>query len=119
MKPLNNIDSFLKRFDNFKGGELRSIEVISPITMIITLAGQDEARAFDWISIQLECNAISDALLLENAKLSLINMDDGISILKTNNTLAFAIGECYNESSIKSSSCYIQCSSIKYQEGLF
>ena len=119
MKPLTNIDKFLKRFDNFKGGEVRSIEIISPSVILITLAGQDEARSFDWITLQLECNGISDAQILDNSKLTYLDMNEGISILNTDSLLAFAVGECYNESSIKSSSCFIECSSIKYKEGLF
>ena len=119
MKPLTNIDEFLKRFNNFKDGEFRSIEVISPTTMLVTLAGQDEARAFDWISKKLEFNNVSDARLLENSKLSLVDMSDGVSIINENNKLAFGIGECYNISNIKSSTCHIECSGIKYEEGLF
>ena len=119
MKPLTNVDTFLKRFNNFKGGEVRSIEIISPAVIIITLAGQDEARAFDWISLQLECNGVNDAQILDNSKLTHLDMNEGISILNTGTSLAFAVGECYNESSIKSSSCFIECSSMKYKEGLF
>jgi hypothetical protein len=119
LKPLTNIDEFLKRFDNFKGGEVRSIEITSPSLMTITLVGQDEARAFDWISVQLECSGISDAQILDNSKLVHLDMNEGISILNTNHSLAFAVGECYNRSSIKSSSCFIECSNMKYEEGLF
>lgn len=119
MKPLLNVDDFLKRFNNFKDAELRSIEVISPTTMLVTLAGQDEARAFDWLSIKLELSGVSDARLLEDKKLSLLDMNDGISILNNTNSLAFGIGECYNISSIRNSSCFIECSSIKYEEDLF
>ena len=119
VQPLNNIQTFLKRFDHFKGGEFRSLEVITPTTILVTLAGQDEARAFDWISVKLEISNVSDAVLLDASKLSLLNMNDGISIINTNNSLAFGIGECYNLSSIKSSSCFIECSNIKYEEGLF
>jgi len=119
MKPLTDVDTFLKRFDNFKDGEFRSIEILSPTKMLVTLAGQDEARAFDWISLKLEFNNVTDARVLDNSKLSLVDMSDGISILNENNTLAFGIGECYNASSIKSSSCYIESSSLKFEEGLF
>jgi len=119
MKPITNIESFLQRFDNFKNGELRSIEVINPTTMLVILAGQDEARAFDWISMKLEFNGVNDARLLDSSKLSLIDMNDGISIVKEDNSLAFGIGECYNIPSIKNSTCFISCSSIKYEEGLF
>lgn len=119
MKPLQNIEAFLKRFDNFKGGEFRSIEVISPTKMIITLAGQDEARAFDWLTIAFECNNITDAKLLDATKLSLLDMSEGVSIINTHDTVAFGIGDCYNISSIKTSSIYIECSHIKYEERAF
>jgi len=46
-------------------------------------------------------------------------MSDGVSIINENNKLAFGIGECYNISNIKSSTCHIECSGIKYEEGLF
>lgn len=119
MKPLLNIDEFLKRFNHFKDGEFRSIEVISPTTMLITLAGQDEARAFDWVSVRLEFSNVCDAKLLENSKLSLLDMSEGINIVKNDTFLAFGIGECYNLSSVKSSTCYIESKSIKYKEDLF
>ncbi len=119
MKPLTKIDEFLKRFDNFKNSELRSIEVISPTTMLVTLAGQDGARDFDWITVTLELSGVSDARLLDNTKLSFIDMSIGVSIINDENVLAFAIGECYNLSSIKNSSCYIVGLNLKYEEGLF
>ena len=119
MKPITNIDEFLKRFNNFKDGEFRSIEVSSPTTMLVTLAGQDNARAFDWISLKLEFNGISDARILDNSKLAFVDMSDGISIINEDTKLAFGIGECYNISNIKSSTCYVECSSIKFEEDLF
>jgi len=119
LKPLTKIDEFLKRFDNFKDGEVRLLEVISPTTMKITLAGQDSARDFDWITVSLEFSNVSDAKLLEQNRLALIDMSDGVNIINENNSLAFAIGECYNISAIKTSVCYIVSSSIKYEEGLF
>ncbi len=119
MKPLTNLDKFLKRFNNFKDGEFRSIEVISPTTMLVTLAGQDSAREFDWVSIKLEFNNVSDARIIEDNKLSLLDMGDGISLVKKDNKFAFGTGECYNFSNIKSSTCYIECSNIKYEENLF
>ena len=94
MKPLTNIDSFLKRFNHFKDGEFRSIEIISPTTMLIHLAGQDEARAFDWVSVNLEFTNIISAQLVEDSKLPLLDMSEGISIINNTNSLAFGIGEC-------------------------
>ncbi len=119
LKPLTNIKDFLKRFDDFRNGEFRSIEILSSTVIQITLAGQDTARAFDWISIKIEFSGVSNARLLENTKLSLIDMEDGISIIHNNDTLSFGLGQCSNNSSIKSSTCYIESNSIKYEEGLF
>ena len=120
MKPLlaKDLAAFMQRFNNFKDGEFRSLEVISPTTMKITLAGQDEARAFDWISLNLELNGVSDAKLLESSKLHLIDMSEGVNLIN-DGELAFGIGEYDNISSIKNSLCYIICSDIKYQEGNF
>ena len=121
MKPLllNDIDKFLKRFGNFCDGEFRDIEVINPQTISITFATQDQARAFDWVSITLEFSGVSDAVLLENSKLNLVDMSDGISIIYENNQFYFGIGKCNNISNIKTSSCHITSSSLKYKEGSF
>ena len=106
-KPLTNTKEFLKRFNNFKDGEFRSIEIISPTTIIITLAGQDEARGFDWISVKLELNGINDARLIDNTKLSLVDMGDGISIVAAENRYILAISK------------YNTISTIKYEEKSF
>lgn len=119
MKPLTKIDEFLKRFDNFKDAELRSVEVISPTTMLVTLAAQDSARGFDWVSVKLEFTDVSDAKLLDSSKLSFVDMSDGITVIKDEKALVFGIGECYNLSAVKNAICYILSSTIKYEEGLF
>ena len=120
MKPLlaKDLAAFMQRFNRFKDGEFRSLEVISPTTMKITLAGQDEARAFDWISLELELNGVNDARLLDSSKLHLVDMSDGVNLIH-DGKIAFGLGEYDNISSIKNSSCYIICSDIKYQEGGF
>lgn len=119
LKPLTNLEEFLERFDNFKDSQFRSIEVISPTTISITLAGQDKARAYDWITLTLQFDGVSDARLHESSKLPLLDMSDGVSILNLSDTLAFGIGECYNISSLKNSSCFIEAKNIKYEEGSF
>ncbi len=119
MKPVTNIDKFLKRFNNFKDGEFRSIEVSSATTMLVTLAGQDEARAFDWIALKLEFTNVSDARLLDNAKLLHVDMSDGISIIKEDNSIIFGIGQYNTFSSVKNATCFIESEHIKYEEDLF
>lgn len=121
MKPLlaKDIKTFLKRFNNFCDAEFRHVEIISPTVIVLTLATQDEAKAFDWVSISLEFSGISDASLVENSKLNLVDMDDGISILYEDNKFYFGIGKCEKISNIKTSTCHIESSFLKYEEGIF
>lgn len=109
----------LERFENFKDAEFRSLEVLSSEQLTITFAVQDKAREFDWITLSLEFSGITDAKLLQESKMKLINLSDGINIIKTDTGFAFGIGECYNISNIQSSVCYILYTSLKYKEGLF
>lgn len=110
MKPLKEFESFLERFDSFKDGELRSIDIVSPTNINITLAGQDSGRAFDWVSVVLELSGISDASLVENSKLNLVDMSEGVSIINSANDIILKIN---------SSTIYLTCKSIKYEEGEF
>ena len=118
VKPLlkKDLSAFLKRFDGFKDAELRSFEIISPAIVKITLAVQDSAREFDWITIKLELSEIIDARLLENSKLQHVDMSEGVSIIFTESQVAFGIGNYDNFSNITNSACYIKAASIKYQE---
>ncbi|MCK9473209.1 hypothetical protein [Sulfurimonas sp.] len=121
MKPLlkKDIESFLKRFDNFVDAEFRSIEILCATTLKITLATQDRARGFNWITITLEFNDVTDALLLENSKLSHVDMSEGITLLYENNQFAFGISSYSNLDNITDSICYIKADSLKYLEGAF
>ena len=119
MKPITNIKEFLERFDNFKDAEFRTIEVLSATNMKIVFATQDRARAFDWLTIELELNGVNDARLLDEAKLSHVDMSDGISLIKESDSIGFCIGEYKTLDSVKDSICYIVSSSIKYNEGPF
>ena len=112
MKPLHTKDllSFLKRFERFTDGEFRNLEILSPSSFKITIATQDASRAFDWITIDFEISGTTSANLIDNSKLSLIDMSEGINISHNGTDFAFKI---------LNSTFYIECSSIKYQEGAF
>lgn len=121
MKPLTSpaLSEFLNRFDSFRGSELRSVEVINPFEIKVIIATQDKARAFDWITVELLFSGVEAANLIEDNQLDFLDMEDGISLLFDENRFAFGVGECYNISSIKSSSLYIISETLKYQEGQF
>ncbi len=121
MKPLlpKDLPSFVKRFGNFVDAEIRAVEVLSPRAMKVVIACQDSARGFDWLTISLEFNNITDARLIDDSKLSLIDMNDGMSLIYENSDFAWSIGNYHNLSGMKNATSYIISSSIKYEEGLF
>ncbi|OHD98272.1 MAG: hypothetical protein A3E21_07490 [Sulfurimonas sp. RIFCSPHIGHO2_12_FULL_36_9] len=121
MRPLleKDLNSFLKRFDSFKDSEFRSIEIITPTAIKITLAAQDSARGFDWITVELEFSGVSDARLLEGSKLPHIDMSDGITLIYADGSYAFGVGAYNNISNITNSTCYLKATSLKYKEGSF
>lgn len=121
MKPLlaKDIPNFVSRFGNFVDAEIRSQKIISPTVMQVVVACQDSARGFDWLTLNLEFSGITDARLVEDSKLSLINTSDGLSFICEENSFAFGIGEYHNLSGIKNAISYIISSNIKYEEESF
>ena len=114
-----SVDIDLQRFDHFKDGEFRSIDILSPTEISLTFAVQDAARAHDWITITLAFTGVVDANLSLSDKHAFIDMCDGINIIKDENRFAFGIGECYNIASIKTAPLYIIANAMKYSEGSF
>lgn len=112
MKPLlaKELTSFLDRFVNFEEAEFRNVEISNPTTIVLTFAVQDKNRSYDWISIKLEFSGVSDASLIENTKLSFVDISDGITLINDGTSFAFKI---------LNSTCQIKSSSIKYEEGQF
>lgn len=121
MRPLlsKELPNFIKRFGNFIDVEVRSIEILSPTTIKITIACQDASRAFDWIALELEFSNVTDAKLIDNSKLSFIDTSSGMSLIYENNNFHFCIGDYSNISGIKSAISYLISSNIKYEENSF
>ena len=109
----------LERFCNFKDAQFRSLEILSPTDIKLTLVVQDAARDFDWITLKLHFTGVIDARLLEESKLQFVDMSDGASLLHVNKEFAFGIGACYNIQAIKNSTLYIISKDLKYKEGQF
>ena len=82
MKPLlkNDLKAFLERFDGVKGGELISLEIITPTSFKITLTAQDKNRAFDWVNLNLELSGVTDAKLLDDNALKAVDMEEGMNV---------------------------------------
>ncbi len=121
MKPLhvNEIETFHKRFDNASGGEIRKLTILNPTTMILRLSVQDAGRAFDWIDLELEVSAVSDARLIEDSKLSFVDMSEGISILFEDNNVIVCVGNYSSFDAAHNAPLFIRGSALKYQENNF
>lgn len=121
MKPLlkKELPNFLERFVHFSDAELRSVEVLSASQIQLTLAVQDKARAYDWITVTLLFSGVHDAKLPQENQLSFIDMSEGANIIVENETFAFGVGACYNISNIQSSVMFIIATELKYEEDQF
>ena len=121
MKPLHvsQIESFNKRFNSLIDSELRRVDIISPTTMSIVLSVQDENRAFDWINLELEVSGVSDARLIDEDKISFLDMSDGISILYEEKNVIISVGKYNSFESANNAPLLIKGGTLKYQENTF
>lgn len=118
MQPLNKsaLKSFMQRFANFEGAMFQSVEIISATQMRVTLDVQDSAKEFDWVRLMLEFSEISDAKLMDDAKLSLIDLSEGITLLHESDSFAITFEHYETIASLKSSNFYIVAKSLKYKQ---
>ena len=118
MIPLDTkkLQEFHKRFDSFIGAEIASMEIISPTSIKLTLTLQDSLRGYDWINLELLFEEVTDAKLIENEKLSLLNAPDGFTLDIFDNEFAFATDKYNSKSGIINALCYIISKSLKYNE---
>jgi len=121
MRPLlkKDLPAFVERFSNFTDAEPRALEILSASQIKLTLAVQDKARAYDWITLELLFDGVSDARLPQNNQLSLIDRSEGANIIIEEENFAFGFGACYNISSIQNSVMYIIGAELKYEEKQF
>lgn len=121
MKPLlaNKTTELLTRIDNAVDGELYAVTMNSPLNFTIELSVQDKNRGYDWINIAFEIDGVHDARLIEDEKLSLVNMSEGVSILFEDGTCAVGVGKYNSIESIKSAGLYLIGTTVKYEERPF
>jgi hypothetical protein len=121
VKPLNKHSSkqLLERIDNAANGEIRSVTVLGPTTMQLRLSIQDAGRGHDWIDIIFEVDGISDARLLDDAKLPYVDMGEGISLLFEGEKVGVGIGSYDTIAALYDSTLYMVGSGVKYAEADF
>lgn len=116
IKPLNgtNLAQLLARVENGRHGEIRQLKTLSPSSIEIRLSVQDTARGYDWIDIVFVINGVSDAKLVSDSALGLLDMSDGICAEIESGRCAVAVGAyCHR---INESSLYVIGTSMGYEE---
>jgi len=117
MKPLpkNDLLAFLERFNDIRGGELVSLEMLSPSTFKITLTAQDKNRAFDWVNLTFELYGVNDAKLLDDNALKAVDMQEGGNIVFTNEGIEIGFGS----QDYLGSPLHLRAQTLKYEESSF
>jgi len=122
MKPLLtqiDIDNLLNRLERGVEAQNLSIEVISPLKMILRMSLQDTHRDYDWLDVLFEIDGVSDARLLDETQLLHVDMSEGFSLIHKNAMAGICIGNYAEVSTFKDSTLYILGKSLKYEEAAF
>lgn len=116
IKPLNasSLANLLARIENARYGEVRSITPLSSSSIEIRLSVQDTARGYDWIDIAFVINGVSDAKLLNDNVLGLLDMREGICGEIESARCGLAVGEYSGR--LNESSMYVIGTSMGYKE---
>ncbi len=109
----------MQRIDNAVDGELYAVTMNSPLNFTVELAVQDANRGHDWINIAFEVDGVTDARLVDDDKVSFIDMADGITIVFEEGECGLAVGKYNALASLKDAAFYLTGTSIKYEERPF
>ncbi len=116
VKPLSNASELLKRIENGEGGMLRALSLDGPATARLRISVQDRQRGFDWIDLEFEMSEITDARLVDDKTLAMIDTDDGLTIVLENGKWGIGIGRYHSLEALKSSALYLVGGGLKYEE---
>ena len=121
MKPLNSnkASELLTRIDNAIDGELISVVMNNPQSFTVEFSVQDKNRGYDWINIAFEVDGVIDAKLIDDSKLSFVDLSDGISLIYEEGKLLLAVGSYNTLQSAKSATLYLEGTTLKYEERPF
>jgi hypothetical protein len=114
-----SVKKLSERFLSFKDAQLQTLTIVSPTEIKLSIAVQDTARSFDWISLELHFYEVQDASLLDEKKFPYIDTSSGMTLLQEDGYIAFGTGECYNIENIKNQTLYIIAKTLKTSESAF
>lgn len=112
---MENINTLLKKYDNFKFAQLRTIKQLPDSLVIVTLVTQDDDGE-DMNTINIKFINVTDSHILIDSVLPFLDMMSGISIIKEHNLYGFAVGSCNAMTNINNSPLYIVSSDIQVED---
>lgn len=111
-KIMEQINTLLEKYNNFKYEQLRSFEKLSETSWIATLVVQDDDGE-DVESIRLEFINIKESRILVNDVLAFLDMSSGVSVIREHDRYAFAIGSWDSVLDVNNAPLYIISEDIK------
>ena len=121
MRPLlkNKAPELLTRIDQAIDGELLSVVMNHPQSFTVELSVQDKNRGYDWINIAFEIEGVIDAKLVDENKLSHVDLSDGVSLLYEDGVVLLAVGQYKTIESAKNAILFLAGTTLKYEERPF
>ena len=112
---MEEIDTLLKKYNNFKYEQIRSIEQLPDSSKIVTLVVQDDDGE-DLNTISIEFKDIKESRILQNSVLPFMDMGSGISLIKEHDLYGFAVGSGSAMLHVHNAPLYIIASDISIEE---
>ena len=111
---MKEIEELLKKYNNFKYEQLRSIKQL-PDATVVTLAVLDD-EGEDVNTVEITFKGVSASRILDNSVLSLMDMGFGITLIKEKDLYGFALGSGSTMLHVHNAPLYIVASEISIEE---
>jgi hypothetical protein len=102
----------MERFDDIRGGEIVSLQILTPTSFKIALTAQDKNRSFDWVNLNLELHGVTDAKLLDDNALKAVDMEEGVNISFSGDAIEVGFGA----HEYLASPLHLRAETVKYEE---
>ena len=112
---MEQINTLLKKYNNFKDAQIRSIQSLSDTSKVLTIVVQDDDGE-DLNTVKIEFKNITNSQILDNSVLSYMDMGFGISIIKEHDLYGFALGKGTAMLHVLNAPLFIVASDIKIEE---